>query len=307
MIGPYDCGVPAGEYPDFRDIHERVGRALVHVLALSHRIAFKERPDGQPLHTADDLRQIRPEVLDVNDDAAPELAQVGAQDVNIWAWFRFLIAPESPTCTKPSGVADADPGRWVLQVLPEAAACATHRYFAHVEFCSAQVDNHQLGNRCRQKTPALFISPMGDDEEEAGQTMAHHRMVIRYRLRFMSANWGGGVSARMTPPLNEKDDGKPAADPGTMRMIGDTRRLLVSANTLDDVSGVVKVSLGSFAPTFEKSAERIIVDALDLRVICYVHTPNTPCEIVSPWVMWLQLQDQLGRKAGPANQVRDGG
>ena len=88
----YSYPAPTGDYADIRDFHERVGRAIMQVLALSHRIAITSRPDGEPLSTLDDLRQIRDTVADAQDDAAPLLAQVGLQSGNIWAWFRYLIA-----------------------------------------------------------------------------------------------------------------------------------------------------------------------------------------------------------------------
>jgi hypothetical protein len=88
-----------------------------------------------------------------------------------------------------------------------------------------------------------------------------------------------------------------------MRILGDIRRLLIHDNSLMNVVGVEKISLGTIRNVFEKDAERVIVDAMDVRCIAYSHTPNTPCEIVSPWRMWIQLQDELGVNAGPPNQL----
>lgn len=290
---------PTGEYADIRDFHERVGRALVQVLALSHRIVLSSRPDGEPLRTLDDLRQIRQDVLDVSDDAAPVLAQVGPQAGNIWAWFRYMIAEESNRVVRPHGIAEEDPGRWVLQVLPIGADCGTHRYLAHVEYCSDQLDTEDLINRCRGKTPALFVSLQGDDLDEVSQTYAYHKVDVNYRIRVLSANWHGGVQARFKSPLKIEHE----SDPGTQRIIGDARRALIHDNTLMKCLGVEKVTLGGMRALYERGAERMICDSIQVRVIGYCYSPNAPCEIVAPWRMWVQLQDELGKDAGPPNEV----
>ena len=297
----YSYPDPSGEYPDFRDWHERVGRALCQVLTLSHGIVLNSRPDFGPINTIDDLRQIRPDVLDAQDEAAPDLAQVGPQAGNIWAWFRYLLAQESDTVVKPAGLADQDPGRWVLQTLPIGADCGTHRYLADVAYVSDQVDNRRLAVRCNGKTPALFVSLLSDELEEVSQTMAYHRIVASYRIRVMSANWHGGVQARFQSPLPIERE----SDPGTQRILGDVRRALIHDNTLQQCLGVAKVSLGGMRPLYERSAERVLCDSIQLRVIGYVYSPNAPCEVVAPWVMWCQLQDELGNAAGPANEVTD--
>jgi hypothetical protein len=290
---------PSEEYADFRDFHERVGRALVQVLALSYRIAITTRPDGQPLLTLDDLRQIRPEVANAQDDAAPLLAQVGPQASGVWGFFRYLLDPESDRIVKPAALGDDEPGRWVLQTLPLGADCGTRRYLAHVEYCADQVENRELINRCRDKTPALFISLQGDDLEEVSQTMAFHKVTANYRLRVVSANFHGGVQARFQSPLAIDRE----SDPGTQRILGDVRRALVHDNRLLNCLGVEKLTLGSMRPLYERDAERMLVDSVQVRILGYVHSPNAPCEIVAPWVMWLQLQDELGRNAGPPNEV----
>lgn len=298
-----DYQEPIADYCDIRDVSERVGRAIMQVIALSHRIAFTTWNDGdgveQPILSVSDLRNIRADVLDVTDDAAPCLARVGLQDVEIWAWYRFLNEQETATQVRPYGVAAGDPGMWVKQHLPGVAACATNRYLAHVEFCAAQLSNKQLWNRCRGKTPAVFVSPTGDDIEENSQTRAFHRAQLRYQIRAMSANWRAGVTARMKPPVKDYT----IEDPGTMRTLGDIRRLFIHDNSLSHTVGVEHLSLGGLRNTFEKSAERIITDTMDVRAIVYTHTPNTPCEIVDPWRMWVQLQDELGKNAGPPFQV----
>ena len=50
-----------------------------------------------------------------------------------------------------------------------------------------------------------------------------------------------------------------------MRILGDVRRLLIHDNTMMGVVGVEKISLGVVRPVFEKDAERVIVDAMDVR------------------------------------------
>lgn len=300
---------PNDVVPDIRDFHERVGRALLQVCKLSYGLAFStwvdksdpSNPVEHPLNDITDLRRIRSAVLNTQDDASPDLAQVGTQASGIWGWFRYLNVPESSTVVRPLDVARADPGRWVLQTLPIGADCGTHRYLAHCEYLADQVDNRRLTVPDRNKTPALFVSLQSDELEEHSQTLAFHRYVATYRLRVMSANFHGGVQARFQSP----DPVDLASDPGTQRILGDLRRALVHDNTLQRTLGVTKVSLGGLRPLYERSRERTLVDSITVRVIGYVNTPNAPCEVVAPWRMWLQVQDQLGAAAGPPNQVND--
>ena len=109
------------------------------MLALSHRIVLTGWPDGSRIDALDDLRRVRDAVANAQDDAAPLLAQVGPPGGNVWGFFRYLIAPESERVVKPAGLTDADPGRWVQQVLPIGADCGTRRYPAHVEYVSDQI------------------------------------------------------------------------------------------------------------------------------------------------------------------------
>ncbi len=295
----YSYPEPTGTYPDIRDYHERVGRGLVQVLALSHRIVLTGWPDGTPISTLDDLRAVRPDVANAQDDATPLLVQVGPQAGNIWGFFRYLIAPESDRIVKPAALADDEPGRWMAQVLPIGADCGTIRYLAHVEYLSDQVSNREIINRCRNKTPALFVSLQSDDLEEHDQGMAYHKVVANYRIRAVSANYHGGVQARFESPL----DIDRASDPGTHRVLGDVRRALIHDNLLQRALGVVKTTLGGLRPLEERDAERMIIDAITVRIIGYVYNPNAPCEVVAPWKMWLQMQDELGKDAGPAFEV----
>lgn len=295
----YSLPDPTGGYPDFRDFHERVGRALMQVIALSHRLVFTTDPDGEPLASVADLRRIRSDVLNAQDDAAPDLAKVGTGATPVFAWYRYLTAPESATVIKPDDVAEDDPGRWVEQTLPIGADCGTYRYLAHLEYVADQADTRELINRCRNKTPACFVSLQSDEVSEQSETYAYHKIDATYRLRVISANFHGGVQARFKSPLAIESQ----SDPGTHRIIGDIRRLLIHDNTLQECLGVTKVTLQGLRPLQERSKERIVCDSVQIRVVGYVHTPNAPCEVVAPWVMWMQLQDELGENAGPENQV----
>jgi hypothetical protein len=291
---------PTGTYPDLRDYHERVGRALVQVLALSHRSAVTCLADGSPIESLADLRRIDSAVLDVNDDAAPALVQVGKQAGNIWAWFRYLNTEESATVLRPDDVQPGDPGRLVKQVLPIGADCGSNRYYAHVEYAADQLSTNKLIDRARGKTPALFVSLIGDDPTaQESQTYAYHKISAEYRLRVVSANFHGGVQARFQSPVPEER----ANDPGTQRMIGDIRQALIYDNRLMRCLGVAKTSILPMRTMEERDAERYIFDQCSVRVIGYTLTPNTPCEIVSPWKMWVQLQDAAGLNAGPPVQV----
>lgn len=285
---------PEGSYCDIRDVHEKVGRALVQIIALTHRAPMREVFEGVPIETLADLASIRQEVLDVTDDAAPVLARVGST-LNLWAWFRFLGGDVG---VRPDDVAPEDPGRWVEQALPDVARCSSTRYLAHVEYLADQVSPQMLWDRCRGQTPALFVSPTEDAIEEHSQTGAVHRIALGYRIRVLSANWRGGVTARFTAPLGENIE-----DPGTQRILGDVRRILIHDWTVLQTLGVVKPILGPMRPERETGAERTILDSMTVHVIAYTYTPNTPCEVVDGWRMWLQLQDLLGRNAGPLNDL----
>jgi len=297
---------PDGQIADFRDYHERVGRALVQVFALSHRIAFGVRPDDRPLATVADLRAIRSDVLNAQDDAAPDLAQVGIEAAGMWAWFRYLIAPESDTIVKPNDLADDAPGRWVTQILPIGADCGTHRYIAHLDYLSAQVSNKTLVVRARNKTPAVFICFAGDLPSELGQTKAQHRIETRYTIKIISANFHGGVQAKFQSPLEIER----ASDPGAQRIAGDLRRVLTMGYQLQQSQqmpanlkpwqgclGVETIKLGGLRQTGQWDAERMVLFEMDITVIGNVGTSNTPCEILDPWQMWVQLQDQQGNPA----------
>lgn len=290
---------PTGTYPDLRDYHERVGRALVQVIALAHRVAFRA-VEGQPIDTLADLRALPSKLLDTNDNAAPDLARVGGQDGNLWAWYRYSVEPDSATCVRPLDVEEDKPGRWSKQRLPIGIDCGSLRYLAHVEYCANQLTDAMLIDRCRGKFPALFVSLVDDDiSKHETQTYRYHRIEANYRLRILTANYHGGVQARFPGPNEPGQDG----DPGSQRIIGDVRQVLIYDNRLMRCPGVVKTTLGNMSASSQRDAERVIFDAVNVRVAGYTETPNTPCEVLYPWQFWVQLQELGGENAGPPVQV----
>lgn len=291
---------PAGTYPDLRDFHERVGRALVQVIALAHRAAMRTY-DGQPIETEADLAALPSKLFDTNDDAAPDLVRVGQQDGNIWAWYRYSTAqPETGICVRPNDVAEDAPGRFIKQRLPIGIGCGSVRYLGHVEYCADQLPPNMLIDRCRGKFPALFVSLVGDDiSKHETQTYRYHRIEAEYRIRVVSANWHGGVQARLPGPSEAGQDG----DPGTQRIIGDVRQVLIYDNRLMRCLGVVRTQLGNMSTSSQRDAERLIWDQVNVKVSGYTETPNTPCEVLYPWQFWAQLQEADGTNAGPPVQV----
>jgi len=286
-----------GTNPDFRNIDELTGRALMMHLTLAHRVC--SQPDGATYYaTEEDLRAQRSDVFDTSEDAAPALAQVGiAQD--IWAWFRFSTEAPGPRCIQPADVEAGAPGRWHKQTLPCVAACGTDRYYQHIELVDSRLTIKDLWNRCRGKTPACFISFEGMEAVETSQTLAFYQLSLNYQVRVLSANFRGGVTARWEPArANEAQ-----SDPGASRMIGDVCDYIVKDNNLSGTLGIKKIKIGSHRPAGMLSVERIICDALSLSMVCAVWTPSMPCEFVAPWRIWMQLQDALGNDAGPPNQI----
>lgn len=290
-----------GAFLDFRTLPETLARAWVHQFAL----AYSTTIDFDDLAA---LRAQRSEVLDTSDDAVPILAKVGTGFGVIWAFYRYSMAAEGDDCVRPDDVAAADPGRWVKQSLPHVVRCGTRRYYQHIEVCDARTPvfsgdakTTTLWTRCRGKTPALFISFEGDEPEEVSQTQAFHRVEVRYKLRVLSANWRGGVEAQMTPGRAEDQD----ADPGTFRCIGDLRDLIIKDNRLWPQLGtaLLRTRVGAHRPVFDRGPNRILCDSLEMTCIASAWTPNTHCEIVSPFRIWLKLQDELGRQVGDENQL----
>lgn len=290
---------PSGAYADLRDFHERAGRALVQVIALAHRMAFRS-VNGQPIETIADLKALPSKLLDTNDDAAPDLARVGQQDGNLWAWYRYSRQDESDTCARPNDVDVTEPGRWVKQRLPIGVGCGSVRYLAHVEYCANQLTDAMLIDRCRGKFPALFVALAGDDiSQHETHTYRYHRIEANYRIRVFSANWHGGTQARFGGPNDAGQDG----DPGTHRILGDVRQVLIYDNKLMQCPGVVRTQLGALTTISQRDAERLILDACNVKIAGYTETPNTPCEVIYPWQFWVQLQDAGGVDAGPPVQV----
>lgn len=297
MSLPFDAIPAPGTYPDFPSFDELGGRAIMMHLALAYRVLV--RPEGASYFADENaLRSARSEVHDTNEDAAPALTQVGSTR-NVWAWFRYSELAESTSILRPSDVEVGQPGRWIRQVLPPVAACNTTRYYQHVEFCDPRLRVKDLWNACRGQTPALFVSFVGSDTEEASQTRAFCRVNAEYQLRVLSSNYRGGVAARYTPPLAEDE----IADPGASRMIGDLRDYFIKDRTLSATDSVLTVKLGRHQTLGGMSRERVVCDALTVNLIGAVYTTALRCEVVSPWRIWMQLQDSLGRNAGPANEI----
>lgn len=311
------AGPPVGTWVDFRNYQELLGRCLMQHFAL----AFQETLDFDDLA---DLRAQRSEVLDVVDDAAPVLAKVGTVGRGqIWAWYRYSKTADNGTdCIRPDDVDPADPGRWHKQTLPHVARCGTTRYYRHVGWCDATApifgggkDRTSLWTRCNGDTPALFISYVGDEIEEASQTQALHRVTARYKLRVLGANWRGGVEAEMTPGREEDQEDSP----GNLRLVGELRDYLLKDNRLLGTDGtrirgtavslgmlgaaVLRTRLGGHRPAVRRGPNRVVCDEVDISCIVATWTPNTPCELVSPFRIWVQMQDALGENAGPENQM----
>jgi hypothetical protein len=247
------------------------------------------------------LRNVPSKLLDTNDDAAPDFARVGLQEGNLWAWFRYSHSEEGQSCIRPADIALGEPGRWLKQRLPIGIDCGSNRYLAHVDYCANQVSSAMLIDRCRGKYPAVFVSLVDDEisPDMETQTYAYHKVVGNYRVRVISANWHGGTQARFGGPQDAGQDG----DPGSLRILGDIRQVLIYDNKLMGALGVVKTTLGGLSTNEQRDAERLIFDSMTVRVIGYMYTPNTPCELVAPWQFWVQLQDAAGQNQGPVIQV----
>ena len=303
---PPALSLGAAPYLDFRTYPETVARQLVQALALTHQTLVT--PDGRPYFA--DLAELlaeRSDVHDTNEDAAPALAQVGPGPDNIWAWFRFSTEPEGPRCGRPADVAPGDPGRWIKQHMPWLALCGKARYLRHVEVCKADVrpfgggkDQVSLYSRCAAQLPALFISWTGDETEEASQTQAFHHVKAKYRLRVLSENYRGGMAARGTAPRADEA----ADDPGGWRAIGDIRDYVIKDNKLSMSYGLKKIAIGPSSEELSRNRERQVLHQLDITCFVKTWTPNEPCELRRPWRVWLQLQDELGRAAGPLNDLQ---
>lgn len=295
--GAYRVDAPAapGTYLDHRTADEVVGRALVHNLALVHGFV-KQCADVA------ELRGLRGEQQDANDQAAPTLAAVGS---TIYAWYRFSEAADDGLSIVTPNDTQGNPGRWIKQVLPEPARCGRARYYLHIEMCDNRLTTKQLWARCNGQTPALFISFVGSEPQEASQTRAFYNFNLQYRLRVISANWRGGVQARFTSAAKDTQ-GQPESqsDPGASRLIGDLRHYFVEDNRLSQpLLGINHVLLGRHVPLDSMDREGVLVDALNITVHAAVWTPNESCQYVDPAHLWLQLQDALGRGAGPNNQL----
>jgi len=275
-------GPREGTFLRFTNMDEVVGRALVQRLTLMWRLPLA-------FATTAELRATRSDVRDTTDDAAPDIASTPGY---LWAWYRYETAAEDTNVVRPSDVPADKPGRWVRQVWSPMAAENQRRYLTHVEFCDLRIDVAELMDRCRGRTPALFVSPAGDVPQSRSQTMAIHQVALEFRLRVLTQDYRGGVTARFS--------GEPAdasAAPGASRIIGDLREYLIGDNRLGNLPGVLKITLGAHKPELSKARERLLCDGLDITVQCAVDSPNESCDLRYPWQIWQDLQNQAGASA----------
>lgn len=272
-----------GSYLRFAELDETVGRALVQALCLRFRA---------PLLYAsqDELRAARSDVRDVGDDAAPDIASVAG---DTWAWYRFSQEPDGPGVLRPADVAVEKAGRWVKQRLNVYQACAQARYYQHVEYCDNRQALGDLMSRCRSRTPALFVSPVGDTVQTRSQTQAIHQVAAEFSLRVLALNDRGGVTARFG---NSPAD--TSAAPGVSAMIGELREYFVADNRLGNLPWVLRINLGSHQQQESRARDRLLCDSLAITVHCSVDTPNEPCEYRPLWQLWAALQDLTGQAFG---------
>lgn len=264
----------------FQDMDEVVGRALVQRLSLMFR---------RPLTFASlaDLAAARSDTRDVNDDAAPDLAEVGG---SAYAWYRFSAEPDDGArVIRPADVALEQPGRWVRQVRTDVQAQSTRRYLVHVEFCDDRRSTKDLINDCRGKTPALYISPAGDLPQERSQTQAYHQVQLYYRLRVLTMDARAGTTARFS---GEPAD--PSAAPGVSFVIGEVRSYLIGDNRLG-LLPVLRITIGAHRPESAVGGERVLCDTLLITAHVSVDSPNDPVERRAPWQLWQELQSLTAR------------
>lgn len=287
MTRPYDSLDP-------REAVEYWGRTLIQHLALAH----KRREQYASII---DLRTRESETLDKSGMPAPELAQV-ADLRQVYAWHRFSSA--APTAdggvVQPDDIAPEDPGRWHVQELPHYVAYGQlKQYLRHVEYVDHRLPvfgdkkEASLWDRCRGKTPALFISCLEDESENTTQSFTYAWFKATYRLRVLSANWRGAVAAEFGSPIPEEE----LDDPGTNRIIGDLRWYLTAENTLGHARGLNEVQHGRRIPDLNVYENRIVSDFMDITLVGSVYVPNEPYDIQSPWRMWMSIQTELGQKA----------
>lgn len=291
-----------GSYLDPREAVEYWGRTLIQHLALAHKVrevyesiaALCARESG---------------TLDRSGQPAPELAFVPSMR-RTWAWLRFseLAPTANGSVLRPDDLDPDKPGRWVEQVLPHYVAGSNlAQYLRHVEFVDHRIPvfgkpkEANLWDRCRGKTPALFVSCLQDESENTTQTFAYAWFSATYRLRVISANWRGATAAEWGSPVSEEE----AAEPGTARIIGDLRWYLTAENTLGHARGLNEVQHGRRVPDNNVHENRMVSDYMDITLVGSVYVPSEPYDYQDPWRIWVQVQDELGRQAVPPFEVRE--
>ncbi len=280
-------------YLDPREAVEYWGRVLIQHLALAHKVR-------EQYVSVADLRTRESATLDATGEAAPELA-FDADSRQVYAWHRFSeAAPAGDDFAVPNDLDPVNPGRWHAQELPHYVAHGKLRqYLRHVEYVDhrlkvfGQKDEASLWDRCRGKTPALFISCLDDESENTTQSFAYAWFKANYRLRVLSANWRGGTAAEFGSPRPEEE----AADPGTNRIIGDLRWYLTAENTLGHARGLNQVNHGRRVPDLNVYENRIVSDYMDIELQGSVYVPNIPFDCQDPWTAWLDIQRELGQPA----------
>lgn len=277
-------------YLDIRKLEEVVARVLLFHFSL----AFQVRT---PYGSLSELRAQPSRFQDDHGTGAPDLAQVSG---DTFAWYRFDKRPDDGIfIVRPDDVVPEDAGRWVKQKLPHYAACGAPRFFQWIEFVDGRLSIEELWDRCRGRTPSLFISCHGDELENVSQTRAYHFYEARYRLRVLSANFRGGLGARFgSPESTEKVE-----DPGAAKMLGWLRWYLISENKLGKTVGISEVELGGRTPDSSRAVERVISDYIDITVRGSVHTPNEPCDVIVPEQIWMQFQDSHEVNIGDPVQI----
>lgn len=278
-------------YLDIRNLEEVIGRALLFHFALTFQ---KRTPYGS-------IKELRAQASRYQDDhgtGAPNLAEIGPN--NVFAWYRFdTRADDGKTIIKPDDVPQTDAGRWVQQKLPHYARCGAPKFFEWIEYTDARLSLEEMWNRARSQAPALFISSLGDDLINASQTRAYHFYEARYRLRVLSANFRGGVAARFGSPVSDEKE----QDPGTAKLLGWLRWYLIGENKLGKTFGVSEVELRGRTPDMSRAVERIVSDYIEIVVRGSVHTPNEPCDIISPTEIWVQMQNSFEVDVGDPIQI----
>lgn len=304
------AGVPnEGTFLDVRQAGEVWGRGIMQHLALAFRKRFA-------FASIAELKAAPTTGLSDNDDAAPNLASVNGAT---YSFVRFSSAsPDDYDAVLPDDIEVTSTGRWLRTPLPYYANLVRNRYYEHVEYVDDRVQvfgpdkSGSLWDRCRGKTPALFVSCVGDEAENTSQVFAWHWFTATFRLRVLSANWRGGVSAR----FGSYDLAEELGDPGASRMIGDLRWYFISTNgvltRVSDAGDVVQHRAGLLGlnevrigrrSLDEDRNERVISESLEIELRGSIWTPSEPGELLTPRAVFVQQYTDLGIPVADPFQV----